>query len=183
MLFCFNPLYGQDIHFTQLNGSPLLVNPAFTGLYKGWERAAINHKSQWVNAQTKFYTTAIAIDFNLLKTPRKRGTFLGVGLQLYNDIGGDSKFGTKQLLASFSAIVPVAKDHFLSLGLQAGMGQRSGSYDNLVFPNQFDGTSFDPGLNSFESNGLNSQVFADLSVGFIIQIRRRSQVLRTPGTN
>ena len=159
--------WSQDIHFTQLNGSPLMVNPGFTGLYRGWERVSVNHKNQWVNAGTKFYTTAIAMDFNLLKSPRKRGAFLGFGIQLYNDVGGDSKFGRKQLLLSLAGIVPVAKDHFLSLGFQGGMGQTSGSFDNLVFPNQFNGSTLDPGLTSYEFRGLNSQIYPDLSFGLL----------------
>jgi len=146
-----------------------MVNPAFTGLYKGWERLTVNHKSQWLNANTKFFTTALAVDFNLLKTPKNKGAFLGIGLQMYNDVGGDSKFGTKQIFSTISTIVPIAGDQVLALGFQAGMGQKSGSYENLIFSNQFDGNVFDPAINPQETNGLNSKIYPDLSVGFLYQ--------------
>ena len=91
-------LSAQDIHYTQLQQQPMLLNPSYAGMFQGWERVGVSHKSQWVSAGTKFYTTTIAADLNLFKPKRGNKAHMGVGLQLYNDIGGDSKFGTKQML-------------------------------------------------------------------------------------
>jgi len=160
-------LFAQDIHFTQAQQTPMLINPAATGLFNGWERITANHKNQWVNTGTKFFTTSIAADMNFFKPKRGVKPHLGFGLQLYNDIGGDSKFGTKQALFNLSAIVPIAEMHTLSAGLQFGLGQRTGDLTNLIFPNQFDGNVLDPDMNSMEYNNLVSFIYPDLSAGFL----------------
>ncbi|MBI3136722.1 MAG: PorP/SprF family type IX secretion system membrane protein [Bacteroidetes bacterium] len=155
----------QDIHFTQSQQTPMLINPAATGMFNGWERVTVNHKNQWVNSGTKFFTTSIAADMNFFKPKRGNKAHIGFGVQLYNDIGGDSKFGSKQALFNFSAIVPVAEMHTLSAGLQFGIGQRTGDLTGLIFPNQFDGTALDPTMNSHESNSLVSFIYPEVSAG------------------
>lgn len=157
--------YAQDIHFTQAQQVPMLINPAATGMFNGWERFTINHKSQWVNTGTKFFTTSIAADMNFFKPKRGNKAHMGFGVQLYNDVGGDSKFGTKQALFNISAIVPLAEMHQLSAGLQFGLGQRTGDLTGLIFPNQFDGDVLDPTINSNEYNNLVSFMYPDVSAG------------------
>jgi type IX secretion system PorP/SprF family membrane protein len=156
---------GQDIHFTQLQQTPMLLNPAYTGMFHGWERIGVAHKSQWVNAGTKFHTTSIAVDMNFFKPKRGNAAHMGAGVQLYNDIGGDSKFGTKQMLLNLSAIVPLGDMHSISGGLQLGIGQRTGDLTGLLFSNQFNGNEIDPFLPSSEVNNLVSFVYPDMGLG------------------
>jgi type IX secretion system PorP/SprF family membrane protein len=160
-----NTVKAQDIHFTQANQVPMLINPAATGVFNGWERVAINQKSQWVSSGTKFYTTSIAADLNLLKPRRGNGAHMGLGLQFYNDIGGDSKFGTRQVLLSVSGIVPLDNKQQLSGGLQLGFGQKFGDFNNLYFANQFDGEVFNSTNPSGESNNLTTFMYSDISAG------------------
>ncbi|UKN00531.1 PorP/SprF family type IX secretion system membrane protein [Paracrocinitomix mangrovi] len=157
--------FAQDIHFTQQQNNPMLMNPSYTGFFQGWERIGVSHKSQWVSAGTKFHTTAIAIDANFFKPKLGNRAHMGAGLVLYNDVGGESKFGTKQMLLNFSAIVPVAEQHTLSAGMQLGMGQRTGNLSALVFGNQWNGSELDPSLPSNENNGLVSFVYPDIGFG------------------
>ena len=42
--------FAQDVHFSQLSNSPLAINPAYTGLFDGYQRAIINYRSQWTSA-------------------------------------------------------------------------------------------------------------------------------------
>lgn len=164
LLFSSNS-WGQDIHFTQSNQTPMLINPAATGVFSGWERVTFNFKNQWVNSGTKFYTTSIAADLNLFKPRRGNGAHMGLGLQFYNDIGGDSKFGTRQVLISMSGIVPLDDYQQLSGGLQLGIGQKFGDFTTLTFANQFDGETFNSGTLSGETNNLATFMYADLSAG------------------
>lgn len=157
----------QDIHFTQAQQAPMLINPAATGMFNGWERVTVNHKNQWVNSGTKFFTTSLAADMNFFKPKRGSNAHMGAGIQLYNDIGGDSKFGTKQVLFNLSAIVPLAEMHQISAGLQFGIGQRTGNLSELIFPNQFDGEALNPLINSQEYNNLVSFIYPDLSTGIM----------------
>ena len=155
----------QDIHFTQANQVPMLINPAATGVFNGWERIAVNQKSQWVSSGTKFYTTSIAADLNILKPKRGNGAHMGLGLQFYNDSGGDSKFGTRQVLISVSGIVPLDNKQQLSGGLQFGIGQKFGDFSTLYFANQFDGEVFNSANPSGESNNLATFMYSDISAG------------------
>jgi len=155
----------QDIHFTQANQVPMLINPAAAGVFNGWERISINHKNQWINSGTNFFTTSIAADLNLFKPRRGNGAHMGMGLQFYNDIGGDSKFGTRQMLISFSGIVPLDDNQQLSGGLQFGFGQKFGDFNNLYFANQFDGEVFNVTNPNGESNNISTFMYGDISAG------------------
>ena len=157
--------WGQDIHFTQVNEFEMLLNPAMTGVFDGWERVGANHKNQWVGAGTKYFTTSVAGDVNFFKPKRGDRAHMGLGVQFYNDIGGDSKFGTKQFNLNLSAIVPLAEQHEISAGLQFGVAQRTGDLTNLLFSNQFNGTTLDPTINPMENNNLVSFVYPDLTAG------------------
>ncbi|MEX1002282.1 MAG: PorP/SprF family type IX secretion system membrane protein [Crocinitomicaceae bacterium] len=165
LLFLIFAVDAQDIHYTQIQQTPMLVNPSYAGMFQGWERVSVQHKSQWVNTGTKFHTTSIAADMNFFKPKRGNKAHLGVGLQLYNDIGGDSKFGTKQMLLNLSGIVPIGEMQTIAGGLQFGIGQRTGDLTQLYFSNQFNGSEFDPDLPSLENNNLVSFVYSDLGVG------------------
>lgn len=166
LLMCLSVgVQAQDIHFTQSQQVPMLINPAATGVFNGWERATINHKNQWVTSGTKFFTTSLAVDMNFFKPKRGNRAHMGFGFQFYNDIGGDSKFGTKLALFSLSGIVPLAEMHSLAGGLQFGFGQRTGDLTGLLFSNQFDGEELNPNLNSQEYNNLVSFMYPDVSAG------------------
>lgn len=157
--------FSQDIHFTQANQTPMLINPAATGVFNGWERVSFNHKNQWINSGTNFFTTSIAADLNLFKPRRGNAAHMGLGLQFYNDIGGDSKFGTRQVLLSISGIVPIDDHQQISGGLQMGIGQKFGDFSSLQFANQFDGETFNTTIPSGELNNLTTFMYADLSAG------------------
>lgn len=160
---------GQDMHFTQAMQNPMLINPAATGMFEGWERFSVTHKNQWVNAGTNWYTTCLSAEMNFFKPKRGNAAHLGLGILFYNDVGGDSKFGTKQGTLTLTGIVPVAEMHTLSAGLQFGMGQRSGDLSKLVFGNQFNGSELDPSMSSGEVNNLVSFMYADFSTGIQYQ--------------
>lgn len=157
----------QDIHFTQVFQTPMITNPAATGVFNGWERISANHKNQWVNSGTKFFTSSLAADLNFFKPKRGNKAHLGLGIQLYNDIGGDSKFGTKQLLFNTSGIVPIGENQQISAGIQFGLGQRTGDLSGLLFSNQFNGETLDPTINPQEYNNLVSFMYADLGAGIL----------------
>ena len=58
MLVTNASLFSQDIHFSQYNETPQLINPAATGLYNGYVRAIINYKNQWM-AMGKAYNLSL----------------------------------------------------------------------------------------------------------------------------
>jgi type IX secretion system PorP/SprF family membrane protein len=164
ILLCFGGV-AQDFHFSQTSQSPLLINPGCAGVFDGWERVSLNQRNQWMGSNSKFMTTNFSMDGNLYKNLRKSTTHLGFGVQLYNDMGGDSKFGTRNGSLTLSGIIPMAKGHQISVGIQGGLGSKKGDISNLTFENQWNGSTFDPSLSSGEVNSLNSFAYAEIASG------------------
>jgi len=155
----------QDITFSQVAQTPLVINPALTGVFDGWERVTANHRSQWIGANTSFQTTSLSADLTIGKTNNNDKAHLGLGLFMYNDVGGNANFGTKSAAISLSGILPVGGGHMLSAGLQGGLGFRNGFIHNLTFENQWNGDAFDQNLPSGEIGSINSFVYPDISAG------------------
>jgi type IX secretion system PorP/SprF family membrane protein len=159
-------LNAQDIHFSQSSRTPLFINPAAAGVYDGWERVVINHRNQWLGANTQFMTTAIGADINLRKSTLNDKAHLGLGILFFNDIGGDSNFGNQAGSLTLSGILPMGgTGHILSAGVQGGFGMRKADLSSVTFRSQWDGTSFNPLLYSGESNTLTSFTYIDVSAG------------------
>ena len=111
-------LKAQDIHLSQLHASPLILNPAMTGLYTGDLRFIANTRSQW-NSITNGYRTMVGtVDSKILKVGRNDA--IGAGLQVYSDVAGDLQFRTRatSLYLSLLKSLDNKGQHFLSVGLQ-----------------------------------------------------------------
>ena len=155
----------QDLHFAQSNQTPLFINPAAAGVYDGWERVTINHRNQWLGANTSFMTTAIGADINIGKSRHNDKAHLGLGILFFNDVGGDSKFGNQAGSLTLSGILPLGRSgHILSVGVQGGFGSRKATLTNVTFMSQWNGDRFDP-LLSGEANPLVSFNYIDASAG------------------
>lgn len=164
--FAFHGAIAQDFHFAQTIQTPLLINPASTGVYDGWERASINHRTQWMGSATQFMSTAVAVDANFGKTQLNNRAHMGVGVMVFNDVGGDGNFGNQQGSISLSGILPMGGyGHTLSAGIQGGLGQRTVTTSNLTFMSQWDGTGFNPTVASGEANLGNSFSYIDAGAG------------------
>lgn len=165
-LFSVFGVHAQDLHFSQTAQTPLLINPGAAGVYDGWERVIINHRNQWLGAGTQFMTTSVAADANFGKTQSNDKAHVGLGLMFYNDIGGDSRFGSQTGSVTLSGILPMGgSGHVLSAGIQGGFGSRKADFSNLTFSSQWDGTKYDQTIMSGEANGLNSFRYMEASAG------------------
>lgn len=78
----------QDIHFTQFNMAPLVVNPAFTGGFNGKARVAAIYRNQWKSVTIPFVTYGVSVDAPIIND-LTHDDYLAAGIQLYNDKAGD----------------------------------------------------------------------------------------------
>ncbi|MGD0711817.1 MAG: PorP/SprF family type IX secretion system membrane protein [Bacteroidales bacterium] len=156
----------QDIHFTQYYTSPLNLNPGMTGFFDGTQRYTFQNKTQWESVTVPFTTLSASCDMPILKRYLKHDLF-GGGIVIYRDQEGDSKYGTTQVNLSLSYIrsVSTLNNQFVSFGLQAGAAQRTIDYSQLIFDDQWDGTSFNPALSNNEQFATRNFFFFDLSAG------------------
>ncbi len=155
----------QDIHFSQLSETPLLLNPASTGVYDGYYRGILNYKSQWAAIGNPYCTFMGSFDMPIENKWNAYGAYLGIGTFLFSDKAGDSDFGTTQGNVAFSGIVPIDDHSTLSAGVEAGVAQRSVDIASIQWPNQYDGQSYNPSLPSYETDRISSFLFFDMAAG------------------
>lgn len=127
--------FAQDVHFTQFNATPLILNPAFTGAFDGPVRASAIYRDQWNGV---YRTIAASADAPIVRDI-SGDDYLAGGVQFYNDVAGDGN------LNNFSGLLSVAYHKFLglegdkslSVGLQGGYTSKSIDLSRLYFGNQF----------------------------------------------
>lgn len=161
--------FAQDIHFSQSVMTPLMLNPAFTGVFEGEHRAFLNYKNQWAGMAVKgaaYNTYAFSYDTRLLTKKISRG-YLGAGINAFKDIAGDLKLGTTQINLSVSGVVYINKQQTVSGGMQLGYVQKSISTEDMQWDSQYDGAAgaFNPALPSNDVLTIPPYSFGDFSVG------------------
>jgi type IX secretion system PorP/SprF family membrane protein len=158
--------YCQDIHFSQFFAAPVFTNPANTGNFEGDYRFVLNNKNQWnsfTNAYTTFAGSMDAGFSNLLI----EGSRSGVGVEINNDIAGDSKFGTSQFYLNLAYYYPIdnLKKINIGLGLKLGYVRHGINFNNLTFGNQYDGEQYNPTLPTGEAWSYDNFGYPDFGVG------------------
>ena len=163
-------LQAQDIHFSQFYMSPLNLNPALTGVMNCNHRIVANYRNQWgsILKQNAYNTYSASYD---QKLPVGRYDYFGVGGTLWGDKAGASEFATIQARMSGSYAKKMGgyrrKAHYLVLGADVGVSQRSINSVNLQWPSQHNGNGGfgGPTFGSPEIIDDPSFYFVDLSAG------------------
>ena len=152
--------FAQDIHFTQFDMQPLVINPAFTGMFDGQVRANAIYRNQWGSVTVPYVTYGASVDLPLII--ERNGDYLATGLQLYNDKAGDGN------LTNFSGLVSVAYHKFfgntdrggsdLAVGLQGGYAQNSIDLSRLYFGDEWLNGNFNQGHSAEYTLGLGNSI-------------------------
>ena len=158
----------QDKHFTQYFAVPTLTNPALTGAFQGRYRMGIVRRDQWRQSLDRPYETfAGGVDVRF-ETNYKRAVSdaVGIGLQFMNDKVDDSGFRTTQMALSsaFHKALDEEGIHYLTIGTQLAVNQRSVNYENLTFEDQYNGVGGYT-LPTGENLPENNFAFFDLALG------------------
>src|ERR1041385_6201325 len=164
-VFWLQGLYAQDIHFSQYNASPLLLNPELSGLNAGDYRAYANFRTQWVTVSSgnTYRTFAGGADMSVGKITRYN-SFAGLGISFFSDQAGAINLNSNHLDLSLAY-------HFmlnhrgtmqLSAGIQGGFNYRSINPSKAVYDSQWDPTSGTIDQNGLhETFGRTKVMFAD----------------------
>ena len=142
-------LRAQDIHFSQYNAAPLALNPALTGVNSCDWRAGLSYRNQWASVTTPYVTYEAFFDAPVVKNIGGASK-LTAGLLLFNDVSGDGNLSNLSIMASSAFVLGLggSSNHNLSIGLQGGFMQKSLEFDQLKWPNQWDGDEFSSTFNS-----------------------------------
>ena len=138
----FQLAYGQDIHFTLHQMTPLAFNPAHTGAFYGSYRLSGLYRDQYRSVAGKgaFSTPTFSVDAPILKG-FKETDWVGVGLFFYTDRSGDAGLTQQTIKLSGAYHLALNKEgsSVLSISYQAGPTQRFiKNPTNLVFGDQLE---------------------------------------------
>jgi len=162
-LCCAFITQAQDTHFSQFYASPLTLNPASTGDFKGDWRINNIYRKQWNAISPGYMTNALGFDMPVYLAGEK---FSG-GINFVTDMSGPGDLFVTKINLSVAWHRTINK-HAFHIGYQAGYVLKSVNAGNLSFPDQFNQEtgSFDSELASYDDRLNSNYSFLDMNVGF-----------------
>lgn len=162
----------QDFHVSQYTALPVYQNPAHTGMFSdALFRVNTLMRSQWASVGNKPFVSMCASADKLM------GKRFGAGIIiLHNDIGNGYQEQQLEFSGAYRITNPGNNDHWLTVGLQAGMMYK-GFREDLTFDNQYTGGSFNTDLPNHEQLLRNNKYMPDLNFGFSYSMRNSSAVV------
>lgn len=165
----------QDIHFSQFNETPVLLNPAMSCTAFD-TRVIANYKNQWASVTSPFQTYGISIE-QALKHLKLRKTYTGMSLGVYKDKAGDAGMGSLQINLGFNAVVKVSQYGKLSTGIGGGFNYRTIDPSKLQWASQYNGSNYDASIASGEKTPINSFITGDLVAGMVYHFARSERYI------
>lgn len=165
-------LNAQDIHFSQFYQSPLNLNPAMTGVMNCNIRLVANYRNQWASVlkSNAYSTYSVSYDQRI---PVGRYDFFGLGGTFWGDKAGEADFATVtgKLSGAYSKRMGGGRksSHYLVVGAEAGLAQRSLDFLKLRWGVQHDGAGgWDSTADSQETTfDQDNFLFADMAAGLL----------------
>lgn len=165
--FCMSfSCIGQDAVYSQFYMSPTLLNPAFAGNTNG-PFVAVNYRNQWPSINNAYSTYSVAYDQQWQENT-------GLGVNVIADDAGNGAIKTTKLAGVYSYRVRLMADTYIKGAIEAGYGQTSLDWQQLIF---YD--SLDPEFGSESPGGISiptgeiprsnlSKGFFDLGTGLLL---------------
>ena len=160
-----NVASGQSTHFSQFYATPLLINPASTGLTTGPYRLAAAYRSQWNDAGSPYKTMMASGDAQILRDRLPEGNKLGLGLVLVNDQTLEGAVQGNSLAISTGYHIALDEYQSLGVGFQGSYNEKRIDFSRLNFENQFNNGEFDPSIPVGEALGDGKRYYFDVNAG------------------
>jgi len=154
-------VFAQDVHFSQYYLSPLSLNPANTGNFKGDFRLFGNYRSQWRTLDKGYNTYSAGGDMNFFP----KNVNVGAGMILLSDLSAQNLSVTKILP---SGAVHLKLGGFkVHAGIQPGIVIKSIDFYKHSFPNQLNWNTgyFDNTLPNIETDVAQRFTYLDVNIG------------------
>lgn len=158
----------QDVHHTQYFSTPLLLNPAMTGLTKNDLRVTANYRSQWFSVSSNPFTTGtVSLDLATNRNRWDNGNALGIGIVAVYDRAGVGNLQNIQagLSIAYHYAFGEEKQHTLSFGAQGLLAQKSIDFNALKFEDQFDASTGTAAFQTGENFQNNDLTYPDFNIG------------------
>lgn len=168
-------LHAQDIHWSQPGSCLVTQNPAFAGAQ---ERVGfgLNYRNQWDAVGVPYSSVQLSGDVRL-KGDDARSAAFGTGGFFSNDVAGGGRLRTTTGGGVVSCLVKTNEHVHIGAGLGVSVVQTAAQLNKLSWGTQFNGLNYDPSLNSGETQGAVSRVYADISAGVSMVFRAGGNTL------
>jgi len=173
-------LYAQDVHFTQIQYFPLILNPAMSGANYALSGNLI-YRNQWRAVASPYNTFGLSVDGRVKKSVK--GHFFAGGIKFYNDNSGDLSLKTNDVTLNGAYHLRVSDGQFIGVGIYAGIIQRSINMNNARWGNQYDGMQYNAALPSNENVSSTSFIVPDAGLGFTYTYDKNSGKFNKGGQN
>jgi type IX secretion system PorP/SprF family membrane protein len=165
-------ILAQDVHFSNMEYSPLTLNPALAGANNDVQVIS-NYRTQWNSVAAPFNTMAFSGDMRVNSNKRTKTGHLAVGLNFFNDQADENRITTNNVGLSLAYHLIIDNNSTIGLGLQTGFGQRALDASNGMWGNQYDGMAYNSALPSGET--FNNATFSFITAGSGIVYTYRSE--------
>ena len=172
----------QDVHFSQFSMSPLLLNPALSGMGQGDYRVYGNFRTQWntVAGNGAYRTFAGGGDMALGKVTRF-SSFAGLGISFISDQAGTAGFQSNRLDLTFAYhfILNRRRNTSLSFGIQGAFNHRGFDPSKATYDSSWDPTTGQVGTGGVPEHYTRTKVFfGDVGAGmfFSTTVKDRTDI-------
>jgi len=156
-------VYAQDVHFSQYNETPVVINPALSSTAYD-TRVIANYRNQWASVTSPFQTYGISIEKAIHHLKLKK-TYFGTSLTVYSDKAGDASLGSIMAQLGVNVVIRTSDFSKLSLGLGGGINYRSINPSALRWESQYDGYKYNGTTPSGEVVAVNNFIQPDFAGG------------------
>lgn len=156
----------QDIHFAQFYELPMLRNPALAGIFNGKTRFTAAYRNQWESITVPYRTMALGSEVKIFKGISD-GDFITLGLQITNDVAGDSRLQRTQILPVVNYHKLLNEDYAttISLAFMGGLVSENFDLSKLKFDDQFVGGNYSSSNPTSQTFSRTSFKYYDMSTG------------------
>ena len=178
LVFVVSSLTAQDIHFSQFYNSPLVLNPANTGVFYGEQRIRAMHRNQWSNI-VPWETVSASYDRKFIpRFCQDVGSFFSGGILLNYDRSSDiSDLTMANINLTGSYTAQLDSNQYLTFGTLLGVATRGFAGNNLTWDSQWDDSTFDfnRGLTSGENFDAEKVSYFETGVGINYRWQKSSR--------
>ena len=180
-IFAAIQTWGQDIHFSQFNMSPLIQNPAMAGAASNLE-STFNYRSQWKSVTVPYKTYAAGVHGRFIKRKSQKN-FFAAGANFFYDEAGDGTLKTTSINLSLAYHIRLNKINKLGLGFMGGYGQRRIDLSNFQWGSQYTSAGYNSSLPSGENVSSPTFSYLDFASGIVWSMDNNSGRIRVQGNN
>ena len=156
-------IYAQDVHFSQYNEAPVVLNPALSCVNYNF-RAIANYRSQWGSVSSPYKTYGISSE-KVINYAKLKKSYFGLSLTVINDKAGDLAMGNLASHLGFNYVLKVSESGKFSAGLGAGLNYKSFSPNKAKWQSQYDGYTYNADLPAGEAITYDSYMQPDFILG------------------